>query len=122
MTVSLPTIISDYLAASDDGNVDALVRCFTDDAVVYDEDHQWRGHVGIRQWREKVTTAFDYTVEVLGAEELGQIDGVERHDVYTHLEGNFPGGTVDLTDRFGLRDGRIATLQIVPTPIDVRLP
>jgi hypothetical protein len=35
--------------------------------------------------------------------------------VYTHLEGIFPGGRVDLTDRFGLRDGRIATLQIVPT-------
>ena len=32
-----------------------------------------------------------------------------------HLEGNFPGGTVDLTFRFGLRDDRIATLQIVPT-------
>jgi hypothetical protein len=30
-------------------------------------------------------------------------------------EGNLPGGTVDLTFRFGLRDDRIATLQIVPT-------
>jgi hypothetical protein len=40
---------------------------------------------------------------------------VQRHDVHTHLEGNFPGGTVDLTFRFGLRDDRIATLQIVPT-------
>jgi hypothetical protein len=115
MTISLPTIISDYLAASDGGNVAALVMCFTDDAVVFDEDQQWRGHAGIRQWREKVTTAYEYTVEVLGADALGRVDGVERHDVYTHLEGNFPGGKVDLTDRFGLRDGRIATLQIVPT-------
>jgi hypothetical protein len=115
MTISLPAIISDYLAASDAGNVDALVRCFTDDAVVFDENQQWQGHVGIRQWREKVTAAYEYTVEVLGAGDLGQVDGVERHDVYTHLEGNFPGGRVDLTDRFGLREGRIATLQIVPT-------
>jgi len=30
-----------------------------------------------------------------------------------HLEGNFPGGTVDLTSRFGLRG--IARLEIVPT-------
>ena len=34
--------------------------------------------------------------------------------MYTHLEGNFPGGTVDLTNRFGLRDGLIARLEIVP--------
>jgi hypothetical protein len=45
----------------------------------------------------------------------GSVDGVQRHDVHTHLEGNFPGGTVDLTFRFGLRDDGIATLQIVPT-------
>jgi hypothetical protein len=35
--------------------------------------------------------------------------------VHVHLEGNFPGGQVDLTDRFALRDGRIARLEIVPT-------
>ena len=115
MNTSLPTIISEYLTASDGGNVDALVLCFTEDAVVLDEDHKWRGHSGIRQWRESVASAYKYTVEVRGAQALGQVEGVERHDVYTHLEGNFPGGTVDLTDRFGLRGDRIATLQIVPT-------
>jgi hypothetical protein len=35
--------------------------------------------------------------------------------VYAHLEGNFPGGVVDLTHRFGLRGGRITTLSIVPS-------
>ena len=69
---------------------------------------------GIREWRERVANAYEYTVEVRGAAARGQVDGVERHDVYTHLEGNFPGGTVDLTNRFGLRDGRIARLEIVP--------
>ena len=74
-----------------------------------------RGRAEIREWRERVATAYEYTVEVRGAVPLGQVDGVERHDVYTHLEGNFPGGTVDLTNRFGLRDGSIARLEIVPT-------
>lgn len=114
MTISLPTVISDYLAASDRGDLDALVACFTDDAVVLDEDQEWRGRAGIRQWREKVANAYQYTVEVRGAAKQESVDGVQRHDVHTHLEGNFPGGTVDLTFRFGLRD-RIATLQIVPT-------
>ncbi|MEP6661144.1 MAG: hypothetical protein ABJD24_14600 [Acidimicrobiales bacterium] len=61
-----------------------------------------------------MATAFEYTVDLRGAAERRYVEGVERHDVQTHLEGNFPGGTVDLTHRFGLRDGRIASLQIVP--------
>jgi hypothetical protein len=115
MNTSLPTIISDYMAASDSGNVDAIVTCFTDDAVVFDEDREWRGRARIREWRERVATAYEYTVEVRAVVALGLVDGVERHDVYTHLEGNFPGGTVDLTNRFGLRDGHIARLEIVPS-------
>ena len=117
MTISLPTVISDYLAASDRGDLDALVACFSDDAVVLDEDQEWLGRAGIRQWREKVANAYEYTVEVRGVAQQGSVDGVQRYDVHTHLEGNFPGGTVDLTFRFGLRDDRITTLQIVPTEI-----
>ena len=115
MAISLPTIISDYMTASDSGSVDAIVRCFTDDAVVVDENQEWRGRASIRQWREGVATAYKYTVELLEIVPRGEVDGVERHDVYTHLEGNFPGGTVDLTNRFRLRDGLIARLEIVPT-------
>jgi ketosteroid isomerase-like protein len=71
MTTSLPTVISDYLAAADRGDLDALVACFTDDAVVLDEDQEWRGQAGLRQWRETVANAYDYTVEVRGAAEQG---------------------------------------------------
>ena len=48
MTISLPTVISDYLAAADRGDVDAFVASFIDDVVVLDEDYEWRGRVGIR--------------------------------------------------------------------------
>jgi hypothetical protein len=44
---------------------------------------------------------------------VSEVDGAERHDVHVHLDGNFPGGQVDLTDRFALRGGRIARLEIV---------
>ena len=115
MTCLLPTVISQYQAASDRGDVEAVVACFADDAVVIDEDREWRGRAAIRQWRETVATAYSYTVEVRGAVARGEVDGVERHDVTTHLEGNFPGGTVELTNRFGLRDGRIVSLEIAPS-------
>jgi hypothetical protein len=115
MPNSIPTIISEYLAAADRGGVDTIVACFANDATVFDENREWHGHAGIRKWRTTVASAYEYTVEVRRVVGLGEVDGVERHDVYTHLEGNFPGGTVDLTNRFGLRNGRITRLEIVPT-------
>jgi ketosteroid isomerase-like protein len=114
-TGALAPVISEYLAASDRGDTEALVRCFAEDAVVVDENREWQGTAAIRRWRVTVATAYQYTVQVTGAKALGEADGAERHDVHVHLEGNFPGGQVDLTDRFALRDGRIASLEIVPT-------
>ena len=119
MTNSLPPIISRYFTAADDGDIDALIGCFSPDAVVTDEGKSWHGHAEIRQWREDVATAYDYTLEILATEPAGHQGGLAWHDVLAHLEGNFPGGTVDLTHRFGLLDDRIAELQIGPAPATV---
>jgi ketosteroid isomerase-like protein len=112
MTTVLPPAISQYFTAAGAADVDALVDCFTSDAVVVDEDRTWRGQAAIRSWRENVATAYRYTLDVVGTDPRGEAGGLERHDVRTHLEGDFPGGTVDLVYRFGLRDGHIASLEI----------
>jgi ketosteroid isomerase-like protein len=114
---SLPAVVSNYLAASDRDAIDAIVACFTEDAVVLDENRHWRGADAIRQWRESVGTAFEYTVALIGSQALGEVDGGQRREVYTHLEGNFPGGQVDLTNRFTLRGDLIGGLEIVPTAV-----
>ena len=114
---SLPAVVSNYLAASDRDDIDAIVACFTEDAVVLDEDRHWVGAAAIRQWRENVASAFEYTVAIIRSEALGEVDGAQRYDVYTHLEGDFPGGKVDLTNRFTLRGGLIMGLEIVPTAV-----
>src|SRR4249919_2013501 len=95
-TGSLAPVISEYLTASDRGDTEALVRCFAEDAVVVDEGREWQGTAAIRRWRLTVATAYQYTVQVTGARALGEADGTGRHDVHIHLEGNFPGGQVDL--------------------------
>jgi ketosteroid isomerase-like protein len=112
---ALPPVICDYLAASERGDVGAIVACFAQDGLVVDEERTWRGAEEIRQWREGVAAVYEYTVALTGAKALGEADGVGRFDVYTHLEGNFPGGKVDLTDQFAVRGGRIVRLEIVPT-------
>ena len=114
---SLPPVASNYLAASDRDDIDAIVACFTEDAVVLDENRHWRGADAIRQWRENVATAYEYTVAIIGSQALGELDGGQRREVYTHLEGNFPGGQVDLTNRFTLRGDLIGGLEIVPTAV-----
>ena len=114
---SLPAVVSNYFAASDRDDIDAIVECFSEDAVVRDEDRHWRGAQAIRQWRESVATAYEYTVALIGSQALGEVDGGQRYAVYIHLEGNFPGGQVDLTNRFTLRGERIVGLEIVPTAV-----
>ena len=115
MASPLPRAIAEYFAAADRDDVDALVNCFADDAVVLDENNEWHGRPDIRRWRETVATKYDYELDVRAAEMHGQGDGDERVDVQTHLEGNFPGGTVDLDYRFTLREELISKLEIVPT-------
>ena len=50
---SLPPVISEYLAASDRGDAEAVVRCFAEDAVVVDEGR----HTGVRSGRVLTTPA-----------------------------------------------------------------
>ena len=114
MTTSQPEVIAEYLGAADRRDTDAVVACFAADAVVVDEDRTWRGTDAIRRWQDTVATAYQYTVELRGAEALGEHDDASRYDIHAHLEGDFPDGQVDVTNRFELRDGRITRLEIVP--------
>jgi ketosteroid isomerase-like protein len=107
---TLPDVASRYFAATAARDDDAVLGCFADDAVVVDEGRTMTGPADIRAWREGVATAFEYSTEVVGAEEAADGSLV----VTAHLEGDFPGGAVDLRFRFSLRDGAIATLEIAP--------
>ena len=117
MSVDLPGVIRAYFAAADGNDTDALVGCFADDAVVYDEERIWQGRSQISQWRETVATKFDYTIEVRGLVTQGNTDDDNGYRVRTRLEGNFPGGVVDLDFSFVLRSELIARLEITPTRV-----
>jgi ketosteroid isomerase-like protein len=103
-----PEVIASYFEASARNDVDTLVECFTEDAWVVDENRRHEGRDAIRAWREGTASAFTYTLELRGVTETGP----QEFAAETHLEGDFPGGVVDLQHTFGLRDGRIARLHI----------
>ncbi|MCW2600877.1 MAG: hypothetical protein JWM02_2706 [Frankiales bacterium] len=107
---SIPPLIESYQAAHDRHDIDAALASFTDDAVVRDEGETWAGTERIRQWLAKTSTEYTYTRTLLGAEPTGTASWLVRN----RLEGNFPGGVVDLRYKFTLSIDRISALTIAP--------
>lgn len=109
-TAQLPTTIRDYLAAHTSGDVEAALRTFTPTAVVVDDGRTYRGTDEVRRFLSKAGTEFTFTTELVGARR-----GDDAHWVATHhLEGDFPGGVVDLHYRFVMAGDLIAGLVIAP--------
>jgi hypothetical protein len=103
----LPKIIENYFAADREGGPDAVVACFTDEAVVKDEGKTHVGHEAIRNWKAGSTKKYSYTVEPFYiAIENG------KTLVTSHVVGDFPGSPVDLRYFFVLSDAKIAELEI----------
>ena len=106
----LPDVVAIYQDAHDRGDVDAALATFTPTATVKDDGHEYRSRDEIRDWLARASTEFTYTRTLVGVD---AIDG-SSWLVTNHLEGNFPGGVVDLRYRFVLADDLIAELEIAP--------
>ena len=107
---AIPDVVRRYFDAHDRRDADAALLAFAPDARVFDDGHEYRGSDAIRDWLARASTAFTYTRRFLHAgEEVPNIWLVRNR-----LEGNFPGGVVDLGYRFTLVDGLIADLVIAP--------
>lgn len=106
----LPEVITAYLIAHVARDLDRAVASYQPDATVVDEGRTYHGHDEIRAWLNRSASEFTYTIEMTGAAKLDD----DHYDVTHHLEGDFPGGQVDLHFRFALRDNAIARLVIEP--------
>jgi ketosteroid isomerase-like protein len=104
----LPATIRTYLAAHTTSDVDAALAVFTPTAVVVDDGTTYRGTEEVRRFLSKAGAEFTYTTELIGAQRVD-----DAHWVATHrLEGDFPGGVVELAYRFALAGDLIAELVI----------
>jgi len=106
--MQLPKPIAKYFAA-DRGDTNAVAECFTENAVVVDENHTYTGRQAIRRWRESATKRYKYTSKPIASE-----DQSGKTVVITRLTGDFPGSPVDLRYVFELDGDRIALLEITP--------
>ena len=106
----LPASIRGFLAAHVARDADSALRAFTPTAVVVDDGATYRGTDAIRRFLSEAGAEFSCTTDLVGAQ---RIDGA--HWVVTNrLEGDFPGGVVDLRYRFAMDGDLIAELVISP--------
>ncbi|MER5466619.1 nuclear transport factor 2 family protein [Streptomyces sp. NPDC002668] len=107
---ALPDVITRYLNAHRTHDTASAISAFQPDATVIDEGKTHQGTVAIETWLTRSATEYTYTNELTGAQEVDA-----QHYITTqHLEGNFPGGVVDLHYRFTLSCGLIEGLLIEP--------
>jgi hypothetical protein len=109
----LPEIVGVYLrlaSATSAADADRIAECFREDEVITNEEQIHTGRDAIRRRWAGPANTYQYSIEIAGGHPLGP----GRYVVFTQLEGNFPGGMARLAERFTVRDGLIAELEIVP--------
>ena len=106
----LPETIRHFLTAHAARDVDAAFRTFGPAALVVDDNRTFRGSGGVLDFLRNAGAEFTYTTELVGAQRIDET----RWVAVNRLEGDFPGGVVELRCRFVLDDHLIAELVIAP--------
>lgn len=103
----LPGVVAHYLEDRKKATYDPAAD-FASDATVIDDGNTYNGLSEISNWVHTAEGEFTYTTTFQRAYTEG-----DRVTVVNRLEGNFPGGLVDLRYQFSLTtDGLIAELVI----------
>jgi ketosteroid isomerase-like protein len=104
---AVPPAISAWLAAHAMHDIDAESAQLTEDVIVVDNGHEFRGRAAARDWSDNVSKEFQYTATILSTDNHG--DAVVAT---ARVEGNFPGSPLDLRYQFLLTGGLISALTI----------
>ena len=106
----VPEVIRRYFAAHDRRDVHDALSCFASDGRVFDDGREYAGQEAINDWLARASTQFTYTRTFLDA--IAEESNVWL--VRNRLEGDFPGGVVDLRYRFDIVNDLIVDLVIEP--------
>ena len=103
-------MIRGYLAAHAARDADAAIRVFSATAVVIDQGQTFRGTDEILGFLRHAGSEFTYTTALIGAQRIDDVCWV----AVNRLEGDFPGGVVELEYRFTMDGDHITELVIAP--------
>ena len=108
MSLNVPPIVAEYLAAERAKDARRLSLCFAENGVVHDEGKDRRGRNAIQEWKREVDDKYRYVSEPLSASAHKNTVTVRAR-----LTGDFLGSPVEVNQVFTLdEDGKILSLEI----------
>jgi NAD(P)-dependent dehydrogenase (short-subunit alcohol dehydrogenase family) len=116
MMIKLPAPIGRYFGAANTDAADKVAACFTADAHVRDESHDYHGREAILAWAIDSRRKYRFQAEARSFE-----PSADGGTVTAHLTGDFPGAPADLRYRFQLDGDDVAELEITVRPATAEL-
>src|ERR1700730_1352541 len=107
MTINLPGIVQEYVDASNEHDVNSILYCFLDDAVVHDEGETLHGKKAIAGWIAKTIERYKFQFKPLSIK-----DRDPEVVVAVEVSGTFDGSPVSLDYRFAIKNDKILSLTI----------
>lgn len=105
--MNLPPIIQKYIDASNAHDVESILACFADDAIVRDENETRNGKNEIEVWLTTTIEKYNFKFKPLGSQ-----DRDNETVVSVEISGTFPGSPISLDYHFAIGSGKIASLTI----------
>ena len=108
MDLKLPKVISDLLAAQKNYDSEAYADCFSETALVIDEEKEYKGQKAIKNWIEDANQQFKTRMETIRYSE-SESTGL----LTAKVSGNFEGSPVLLDYHLKITDNKITRLEII---------
>jgi len=107
MDLKLPKVVSDLLTAQKNYDSDAYSNCFSETALVIDEEKEYKGKMAIKNWIEDANQQFKITMEPI---KYAEIDSTAI--LTAVISGDFEGSPVALDYHLQTKDNIITRLEI----------
>jgi hypothetical protein len=107
MAITLPQIIQTYVDSSNRHDVQSILSCFSDDAVVHDEAETLHGKKAIEDWITKTIGKYKFHFNPLSIKQ----DAAEIV-MAVEVSGTFDGSPITLDYHFAIEGDKIVSLAI----------
>ena|ERR1700730_3004178 len=105
--IELPKILTAFVSAQNDFNVNTYTECFADNAIVHDEGKDYNGKSEIKQWNKSTNEKYRTQLEPIGFSKSGEVNILT-----VIVSGTFDGSPLTLKYHFILKDNKITSLRV----------
>ena len=105
--MNLPPVIPRYIEVSNAHDVEAIVDCFADDAVIRDENATRHGKIDIGCWATETIQKYNFQFKPFSADGRG-----DKTILSMEVSESFPGSPITLDYHFTIANDKIESLII----------